>query len=554
MGYRSTVNPRIVPLQILGIGFIIGVGACGGRGETKTVESADAATLMPDAASVAPPGPDLRIQPDLDETSAPSRPDASVDNAPQIEDAGHTVDAGPLVDGTLSPPDVAGDAPVSPPDVPASVDANVARPLPLLLIVTADGGTIGESNKTSGTLKIIEVHDGTLKAPDQLTPSFMSNIGIELRGAPYPKRSYGFELRTAADKDRTHALLGMSPESDWILYGCYSDKTCLRDTLGYELGRGLGRWTPSTRFAEVYLNGKYQGLFSLVERIKQNSARVDVPKPADNAVLGDLTGGYIFRLEGAGEGKPSDLVAHDWVSTVGKLVYSYHFPKFDKITPAQRFYLQGQVSTAEQAMRAATFADPKIGYPAYFDVASLVDFALMQELSGNVNGYGKSAYFHKLPKTKGDKIVAGPFWDFDGAFGNDDEHDGYRSDRFAYEANRFGSVPTPYSPPGTVGFVPFFWEKLWADPEFRAAAVCRWQSMRRGAWMSSSVASLLSAWQLQIVAAQQRDQAVWKTVGQKIGHGYFVGTTLADDLRWLRDWVNNRITWLDAQLDGVCPT
>ncbi len=57
----------------------------------------------------------------------------------------------------------------------------------------------------------------------------------------------------------------------------------------------MGHYAPRTVYCEVVVNGDYQGIYLLGEKIKQDKNRVDIAKlnPDENSG-DDLTGGYVF--------------------------------------------------------------------------------------------------------------------------------------------------------------------------------------------------------------------------------------------------------------------
>lgn len=450
-----------------------------------------------------------------------------------------------------------GDAPVAATaDVASGEGADATRPSPILPVVLIEvrGVPIGETDKTAGVIRFITEHDGTLNAITQQSPSVVLPMAIELRGgSTSPKRSYSFELRDAAGKDRSAPLLGLPSESDFVLSACYADKTCLRNVLAYQLGRDLGHWAPRTRFVEVLIDGQYQGLYVLTERIKQQKNRVEIAKPAESSFLGDVTGGYIFKMEGPGEGRPGDQPSRDWISGPGQRVYSYHFPKFDKIADVQRAYLHGFVAGFETMMKGADWATK---YASSIDVGAWVDHTLVLEAANNVHGYASSAYFHKQGAAQGGRLFAGPLWDFDGAFGNATVRDGMRTDTWSHAGNRFGTFATPYMPPGAISYVPFYWEKLWSDPAFRVFARCRWQQARATFLAAAALDGRFAAWRAELALAQPRDQAKWKTIGMKLPSNDFVGSTWDAEVTHLREWLDKRLAWMDGELaaiPGECP-
>ena len=423
-----------------------------------------------------------------------------------------------------------------------SLSGGTSPRLPVFMI-DVGSADITQKTKTRGSLKVIEDHDGTLKDLATRPVSTESAIAIEIRGATsvvLPKKSYDIELQNDKGGDRKLPLAGLPSDSDWALHGCGNDDTCLRNALAYAVGGELGRYAPRTRFVEVFLDGKYSGLYLLVERIRRDEHRVDVPKPADDATKGDITGGYIFKMDLA-QGRPGDPVLRDWVSSVSPMVYSYHYPRFDQITAAQKAYLHGHVAAFEKLMTSSLWNDPKRGYRAWIDVPSWVDFALMQELSNNLDAYLKSLYLQKWPASRGNRIALGPLWDFDNAFGGAAVRDGRRTDVWAHRMNRFGAEDVPYNPPGKVPFVPGYWERLWTDPAFHADLRCRWQALRAGPLRLQNMTAKIDAWTAALALAQPRDAEAWGKTG-----------TYREQVARLKGWLSERLTWMDANLPGAC--
>src|SRR5918999_1285233 len=102
-------------------------------------------------------------------------------------------------------------------------------------------------------------------------PGYRGRIGIERRGQSsqqFPKRSYAVELA------RDAALLGMPADDDWVLYAPYNDKTLMRNVVAYATARGIGRYAARTRFVELRLNGRYRGVYVLMERLELGAERV----------------------------------------------------------------------------------------------------------------------------------------------------------------------------------------------------------------------------------------------------------------------------------------
>jgi hypothetical protein len=424
--------------------------------------------------------------------------------------------------------------------------AAAASPLPVLSIDTA-GRAIADDMKVPGTVRVIERHDGSLRDITRRPVVLQSDVGVELHGETtqdLPKPSYDFEFVDEQGDDRELPLLGLPAGSDWTLKGCGRDETCLRDALVFAVTRDLGRYAPRTRFTELFINGQYRGIYVLIEKVRRGKTRVDLAKPARDRAAGDISGGYIFQLDLA-EGTPDDAVARDWVSPASGLVYSYYYPRYDEVTPAQRAYLRDYVAQFETMMEGRDWNHPQRGYRSWIDVPSWIDFALVQELSNNVDGYFKSVYLQKRPASAGNRLTLGPVWDFDAAFGVADFRDGRSTEVWTHTMNRFGMLPVPYDPPRQVPPVPAYWERLWSDAAFAGDLKCRWQELRSGALSMARLRDRIDTWVGELAQAHPRDNARWHD-GDLDGY--------RGEIAYLKSWLGDRAAWMDAHLPGTCIT
>jgi hypothetical protein len=108
---------------------------------------------------------------------------------------------------------------------------------------------------------------------------FSGKIGIEIRGSSsqmFPKKQFGLETWDDANDGINVSLLGFPEEEDWILYAPYSDKALIRNALIYDLSRDIGRYASRLKFVDVSINGTYNGVYVLLEKLKRDSNRIDI--------------------------------------------------------------------------------------------------------------------------------------------------------------------------------------------------------------------------------------------------------------------------------------
>ncbi|GET26676.1 CotH kinase family protein [Prolixibacter sp. NT017] len=415
--------------------------------------------------------------------------------------------------------------------------------LPLIMIST-EGQTIPDEPKIMAKMQVINNGEGAKNSIYDEPTDYDGDIGIEIRGQSsqmFPKKSYSVEVRNEAGEDSTVTLLGMPEESDWVLYAPYSDKTMLRNALTYYFGAKLGQWQPRFRFCEVYLNGNYNGVYLLIEKIKRDKNRVDINKLKEEEISGDdLTGGYIVRVD-----KLDGLTANDYFYSypqttfmnARRYAFSYYYPKAEDIVTEQRGYIQDFITGFENMLNGDQFADPVNGYPKYIDITSFIDIQIMSELGNNVDAYRYSAYFYKKKDSNGGKLFAGPLWDFNLAYGNVDyAPDFLATDQWVY--THFGP-----DEPNCM----HWWFRLMQDEPYRKALFDRWTELRNSFFNNDSLSNYINEQVTMLGDAIDRNFKRWPIIGQYVWPNAFVGSSYVSEVNYLKDWLQDRLDWMDTQ-------
>jgi hypothetical protein len=416
--------------------------------------------------------------------------------------------------------------------------------LPLLIIDTR-GKTILDEPKITASLKVIDNGPGLLNSIWDDPTDYSGDMGIEIRGQSsqsFPKKQYGIALWNKASADTNVSLLGMPAEADWVLSANYSDKSLMRNAITYQLGRKMGNWQPRFKYCEVYLNGDYIGVYMLIEKIKRGVNRVDINKLKIDEISGDnLTGGYIVKVD-----KTDGLAAGEYFYSHPTVTYPYTFdyaftyvtPKFDEIVSQQKTYIQNYLVTLQNTLNGSNFKDPVNGFRKYLDINSFVDFQIMNELVNNVDGYRFSTYFYKEKDSDGGKLFAGPLWDFDLCYGNVD-----------YDASNLATNKWLYTRYGTNGnWSMHWWYRLMQDEDYRQAFATRWKTLRSGPFSTDSIMATLDDNIRVMGDGIDRNFEKWPILGQYVWPNYFVGATYQSEVTYLKNWITNRLTWMDGTI------
>ncbi|MBL7873571.1 MAG: CotH kinase family protein [Cyclobacteriaceae bacterium] len=419
--------------------------------------------------------------------------------------------------------------------------------LPILVINTS-GQTIVDEPKITASMGIIDNGEGVRNHVTDPFNNYEGKIGIEIRGSSsqsFPKKQYGIELRDAAGVGMSVPLLGMPAEEDWVLFAPYNDKSLMRDVLAYKLGRDLGWYAPRTRFCEVVLNGQYQGIYVLIEKIKRDKNRVDINKLNADEISGDnLTGGYIIKIDkesGSGNGGWTSEFTPPNRSGAQTIFFQYDYPKAADIVSQQKTYIKDFMANFEGALISTTFDDPVQGYTRYIDVNSFIDFFIANEISKNVDGYRLSTYLYKPKDSDGGKLHMGPIWDFNLGFGNAN---------YCTQGNPEGWV-TNFNTicPQDFWLIPFWWNRLNQDGAYRNKMAARWAELRSDRFQTSKIISYIdSVYTVLNAEAQQRNFQRWPVLSTYVWPNYYVGSSFQDEVNWLKTWVTSRLNWMDDNM------
>ncbi len=414
--------------------------------------------------------------------------------------------------------------------------------LPIVVITTL-GSAIIDEEKVTCEMGIINNGVGVRNYITNVYNDYFGFIGIEIRGSTsqqYPKKSYGVETRNAFGYNRNVSILGMPEENDWILYGAYPDKTLLRNELAYSLFARMQPWSPRHVYCELIIDGDYKGVYSFMERVKRDNNRVDIAKLDSTEITGDdLTGGYIIKVD-----KLTGNSTTTWTSPYQvKLLFQYHDPEDTELTVEQAAYIKNYVTAFENAVYGPEFMDKDSGYAQYINTSTFVDFFLMQELGRTVDGYRSSSFMYKDKDSKGGKLSCGPMWDFNLSYGNADYCSAF--DTTGWQYNFAAVCPDfPTEPP-------LWWPRLLEDPTYKRMVKCRWDELRSTILQTDTINAWIDSIAAYLEESQTRNFLRWDILGVYVNWNYFVGDTYAEEIEYLKYWIEARSNWIDAHLPYI---
>jgi hypothetical protein len=427
--------------------------------------------------------------------------------------------------------------------------------LPILRINT-NSRVIQDEPKIPVVMEIFDKGVGQLNQVSS-TPTLTTIAGIEFRGSTsqadfiflpgYVKKPYGIEIwtDTSGVNAKKMSLVQMPEETDWVLNASYNDRSFMRDFLAQMIAGRLGVLNSKTKFVELIINDEYRGVYVLMEKIKQGKNRVPISDlyPTENSG-DDVTGGYLLKIDKS-SGSPSTSWKSNYTSGITatqKCEFQIEYPKYGIITQQQLIYIRDYINTWERKLMTEDMNDPKASFRDMMDMPSFVNFFILNEVTRNVDGFRLSTYLYKDKESLGGKIKMGPAWDFNIAFGNADYLNGWMTNGFVYKAMENDGGKNDYWQ------VPFWWNKLIQDANFRKALATRWKEVRSSFLNTNTLNSTIDSAQVVLKEPLTRNFQKYQLMGRKIWPNYYVGSSLTDEVNWLKNWIQGRLTWLDAQM------
>ncbi len=409
--------------------------------------------------------------------------------------------------------------------------------LPVAVAWTPAGGADFSSN-TTVMLSIWEPSDDRTHLTD--TPTVGTRARMRIRGsssAGLSKKNYDVELWQPTNaKDHDISLLGLPADGDWVFHApSYFDDALMRNALGYQLSRDIGRYAPRTAPVEMFVargdrpasTSDYVGVYSITEEIEVGNDRVDIAKLDETDVFEpEVSGGYIFKRDRSGVGD-TEIYAG-----TGGGVYSFGVglvpvdPESRELQREQVNWLTAEIDSAGYALAAANGLDPRTGrhFDEILDVDSFIDHHILNVLFKNPDAFRLSGYF---TKDREGPILAGPLWDLDRTAGSIDSR---ATDPYYWDASNF-TGDTTYV------FTYGWYLGLFQNENFRTRYWARWQELLDGPLSEANVVAAIDALESQIGESGVRNNERWGAAAFSV------------EVANLRGWMQERIRWISACID-----
>ena len=380
------------------------------------------------------------------------------------------------------------------------------------------------------------------------------------------KKSYQIKL----DKKSDLVACGEKVKT-WTLLAGYNDATLLHDKLFKDLAASLGMpYTAASDWVDLYYDGVYRGTYLVSEKNAVNKTGVDITDMEDayadvNAGYGsnmttataenqygqtyryttgltepaNITGGYLLELNGAqlsGTPEPKYDEASGFMTARGSAmnVKSPEWCGKDAMAYISEYYQAFEDAVyAQDADGNYTGYNAETGkyYYEYCDLTSLVQAYLLQSLSGNSDAFYSSLFFYK---DADGLMYAGPVWDMESTCGSG--WNGYIGPDNDFINGRY-LVSALLKIPGFRAAVSNYYHDTFLA-QAQQLVGDDGKVMTGAARLSASAAMNYRQWPLIRVGNPNQSSHFWPA-----------GTTYADTVADMNDWLTARIAQMSAVYD-----
>ena len=387
--------------------------------------------------------------------------------------------------------------------------------MPLITITT--DGPIVNSPAVHGIINVADA-DGNV---------ITMHAGFKIRGTSsqqYDKKSYRVELW--ADETGTTMIdttfLGLRSDDDWNLEAMWAQPLRLRDKVANELWMEMYRLPyaanePNARpgirmkYADVFINDEYQGVYALTERMDRKQLGL-------RKYNGDLRG---VLYKGNGPGAPTfdtlpmyDNTLDTWDN------YEWVYPN-ESDTAINWNHLYSFTNFVINASDNVFYAQ----YAAQFDKENAIDYYLFINSLMAMDNMGRNLFVSRYKKSS--TYIYLP-WDLDAIWGLDT--DGRKT----------------YNTAGLMSNG--FYDRLMLDCHdngFVVSAKTRYNTLRNDILTTEHIMEMVQSQYDAFVenGAYEREHEAWPEF-----------TVNASQLDYMRDWLDDRFNYLDGEINAGCGT
>lgn len=339
---------------------------------------------------------------------------------------------------------------------------------------------------------------------------------ISIRGRGNTSWRYFTQKSYLIKFDDRVSFFGMIPSEKWVLVSTFRDPSLIRNCVAMDIAACMDHleYTPKQIPVDVYLNGEYLGIYTFSEKIDVDLQKINMfsaeeyQPPEDD---GDMD--LAFFLECGGDLMRPHIYGQEYFMTAHSPKMFFQYPVLDEPYTDEFYYVYNYMNELDRALVRGE------GYEEYIDIDSWVDWFIVMELTNNTDSaFWRSSFLYRRP---GEKVMLGPVWDFDMAFGNFD----YDNKSYAYWATAEQVYDLAQD---------HYMSYLYQSDDFMQAVRERWDEVKDD---------------LLATAMESIDRHAGMVAASRVYNNHVRGTNSSEyQVNALRSFIQQRYDWIDMSL------
>lgn len=389
----------------------------------------------------------------------------------------------------------------------------------------------GIRNELSESGDIFIETDFTLYEKDE--KPLKETVAINYRGNSsrhFDKKSYAIRFIDEAKENKNISLLGMEADNNWSLNGPYIDRSLIRNYLALNWAGELMPYAPDTRFVEVFVNGEYDGVYVLMEKVSRGKGRVPISVPE----RGSNHTGYIVRLDRT---QKMENMLNDFSMSTFKIYPSgteLRYPTEKENTERRQEFVRQDYSNIGYSTAQMPY-NMDFDYESIFDIRALYDYFIINELFRLEDAGQYSTYFYRDLRGKLTPVV----WDYNNGLNN-------------YQDSEYNRT-------GLSMIHRIYYEELLRDKKFADGLIRRYRYLRETKLSTARMLQYVDDTVLFLGDAIERNNNRWGSVydlSKYDTHNYLHPaernmTSYEGAVDQVKDYLEKRAEWLDENIDTI---
>ncbi|MBE6616916.1 MAG: hypothetical protein E7627_03075 [Ruminococcaceae bacterium] len=430
-------------------------------------------------------------------------------------------------------------APVTEPPVtePPVTELSITEPLTTTPPETEPAETEPATTEPKTTIPVVEIFTADNQPILSKTDYVQGTMLID--GQRYPMKIRGrgnaswhqFEKKAYRIKlDDGESLFGLPKDKDWVLVSSHPDKTLIRNSVAHAIAASLDglEYTPTHVLINLYINGDYRGVYTIADKIEANSDKLDFSRKEGDtpSPFGGLDIGFLCEIGWDFDGE--NVYNKDYFDAEKVLRIYVKEPEIPVPNTPELTYTREYIYAMERAILEGN------GWQDYIDIDSWVDWFIVTELTFNTeSAFYRSCY---LWKREGGKLMMGPVWDFDMAFGN------HMGDLSGYDG--WCTTESTY-----VYIMENWMNYLLTYEEFTDAVKSRWAEKKDE--LLAVALDAVDYYSASLEGSWQQNFERWDVLGRYVGVGAvnpYIYDTYEKQVQYLRDFIDQRWAYMDERI------